>query len=108
MRDGSDDTRIVPSGSRISARPAPESATRAVDLRREHLRGERVGEAVADDGVEAMFSATAIIRCPRTSRNSLRRLGHRDRRDRDQHDDDHQQLEHQELAGQARVTRPCT
>ena len=27
MRDGSDDTRTVPPGSMISARPAPDSAT---------------------------------------------------------------------------------
>ncbi len=63
-------------------------------------------------GVDAMFSATAIIRWPRTSRNSPVGLGHRHRGDGDEHHGDDHQLEHQELPGQAasaqQARRPLT
>ena len=48
-----------------------------------------------------MFSATAIIRCPRTSRNSRVDCATDTAATATQHDTDHQQLEHQELARQA-------
>ena len=48
-----------------------------------------------------MFSATAIIRCPRTSRNSLVDWATDTAATATSTTDDHQQLEDQELAGQA-------
>ena len=103
-REGSDDTRTVPSGS--MTRPAlPGQRDGTVDVGRQYPCGERVGVAiphdrrrrdVLGDGDHALSAHVAEL---------AGRLGHRHRRDRDQHHRDHQQLEHQELAGQAALPR---
>jgi hypothetical protein len=62
IRDGSDDTRIVPSGPRISARPAPDSATARSVSGASTCAANGSAKRSRTIGVDAMFSATAIIR----------------------------------------------
>ena len=70
MRDGSDDARTVPSGPMISASPAPDRATARSTSGASTLAAPGSAYLSRTTGVDAMFSATAIIRAPRTSRNS--------------------------------------
>ena len=101
MRDGSDDTRTVPSGVEDLDQAGARQRDRAVDLGRKHLCGERVCIAITHDRRRRHVLGDGDHPLPAHVPELPRRLRHRDRGHRNQHHRNHQQLEHQELAGQA-------